>query len=194
MEVALNTSHLKAAAIFAAQADLRYYLNGVLVEVRASETRIAATDGHCAAVLRDEVLVGEQPVFPDVIIPNATLKLALQTKAQTVELSVSDSGKWSLGGISFTPVEDRFPDYRRIMVNGASGVAGDYNIDLLGKFVKAAKALGSRGQPVVRQNGLDGAQVQILGRTDEFIGVIMPMRMFNEKNPDPGISTWGGNR
>jgi DNA polymerase III sliding clamp (beta) subunit (PCNA family) len=168
-------------------------LNGVLVEVRASETRIAATDSHCAAVLRDEVLVGEQPVFPDVIIPNATLKLALQTKAQMVELSVSDSGKWSLGGIAFAPVEGRFPDYRRIMVNGASGVAGDYNIDLLGKFVKAAKALGSRGQPVVRQNGTDAAQVQILGREDEFVGVIMPMRMFNEKTPDPGISTWGGN-
>ena len=194
MEVGIQAQHLRAAAIFTATHDIRYYLHGVLAEVRASETRLAAADGACAVVLRDQVLVGEQDVMPDVIIPNDTIKLALSTKSQVLTLTMSDAGKWSLGGIAFTPVEGRFPDYRRIMVNGASGKAGDYDIELLGRFLKAAKALGAKTPPVLRQNGTDGAQVQILGHEDEFVGVIMPMRMFNEKNPDPGISTWGGQR
>lgn len=194
MEVAIQHAHLKAAAMFAADGDIRQYLCGVLAEVRPHETRLVATDGHCAGVLRDQVLVGEQTSMPDVIIPNATVKLALQSKSQLLTLALSDDGKWSLAGISFTPVDGKYPDYRRIMVSRASGEAGHYNPELLAKFLKAAKALGTRSIPVLRQNGTDGAQVQILSLIGEFVGVIMPIRMFTEKDPDPGITTWGGER
>lgn len=195
MKITLNAKHLKAAAIFAAGHDVRYYLRGVLAEVRPSETRLVATDGICAAVLRDTVLVGEQPNMPDVIIPSETVKLALLTKSQVLALALSDEGKWSLAGISFVPVDGKFPDYRRIIPSQASGEAGYFDTEILGRFLKAAKALGTRRQPILRQNGTGGgAQVQIPGHFDEFVGVIMPMRMFDEKNPDPGVSTWGHER
>lgn len=114
MEVSIQSTHLKAASIFTASADVRYYLRGVLAEVRPTETRLAATDGTCAAVLRGTVLVGEQPNMPDVIIPNETVKLALLTKSQVLSLALSDEGKWSLAGISFTPVDGKFPGRRKI--------------------------------------------------------------------------------
>ena len=195
MEVSIQSTHLKAAAIFTAAHDVRYYLRGVLAEVRPTETRLVATDGSCAAVLRDIVLVGEQPNMPDVIIPNETVKLALLTKSQVLSPALSDDGKWSLAGISFIPVDGKFPDYRRIIPSQASGEAGYFDTEILGRFLKAAKALGTRQQPILRQNGPgDGAQVQIPGHLDEFVGVIMPMRMFGEKHPDPGIATWGHER
>jgi len=194
MEVSIQAKHLKAAAVFSASHDIRYYLHGVLAEVRAKETRLVATDGSCAVVLRDQVIGGDQPDMPDVIIPNATVKLALSMKKDVLPLQLNAEGNWTLGGIEFSPIEALFPDYRRVMVSETSGEVGNFDFELLGRFLKAAKALGSRQTPVLRQNGENGAQVQIYGFEDEFIGVIMPMRMFNGNRQDPGISTWGGSR
>lgn len=192
MEVSIQSSHLRAAACCSGDQDVRYYLNGVLAEVRATETRLVATNGLCAAVLRDTVLVGEQPVFPDVVIPNAAVKLALQTKGESLSLVFDeDSKKWSIAGISFTPVEGTFPPYRRIMPGHYSGVAAQFDLGLLARFGKIAKALGVRRNPVIRHNGDGGAQVSVIGREDEFVGVIMPLHAFNDKHPDPGLIQWG---
>lgn len=193
MRVIINTAHLKAAYQFAAVSDVRYYLNGVLAEVRASETRLVATNGHIAGVLRDLVLVGEQDAMPDVIIPSDTVKLAITNKSKTIEL-VFEDGKWSLAGISFTPIAGKFPDYRRIIPKTHSGEAAQLNVDLLGCFVKAGKALGVKSQPIIRHNGSGGAQVQFYGRDEEFVGVIMPFNAFTEKNPDTGLVQWGADR
>lgn len=190
MQVTINTAHLKAAYQFTADADIRYYLRGVFAEVRATETRLVATDGNIAGVLRDVCLVGEQDVLPDVIIPNDTVKLALTLKTQTLSLALND-GKWSLGGIAFTPVDGTFPPYRRIIPRQHSGEAAQFNVEFLGRFLKAAKALGVKSQPIIRHNGDGGAQVQFYGRDDEFVGVIMPLRAFSEKYPDTGLVQWG---
>lgn len=190
MEILLNAAHMKAAAYCAADKDIRYYLNGVLVETTPTEQRIVATDGHCAAVLRQKL---EQPALPEVIIPNATIKLALGTKSATLALRF-DAGAWSLGGVPFVPVDGKFPDYRRIIPTQATGEAAQFNVDLLAKFTKAAKALGHKGPPIVRHNGNGGAQIQLYGRDDEFVGVIMPLRAFTEKRPDTGMSSWGAER
>lgn len=191
MQVAINTAHLKAAYQFTAEADVRYYLNGVFAEVRASETRLVATDGNMAGVLRDVCVLGDQDVLPDVIIPNETVKLAITNKSPCITLAFDD-GKWSLAGISFTPVAGVFPAYRRIIPRRCSGEAAQFNVEFLGRFLKAAKALGVKSQPIIRHNGEGGAQVQFYGRDDEFVGVIMPLRAFTEKHPDTGLVQWGG--
>jgi DNA polymerase-3 subunit beta len=193
MQVNILRKHLAAAAVFAAEADVRYYLNGVFAEVRASETRLVASDGNMAGVLRDQVLVGEQDVLPDVIIPNETVKLAITNKSQTVTLAFDD-GKWSLAGIAFTPVDGKFPPYRRIIPRQCSGEAAQFNVEFLARFLKAAKALGVKSQPIIRHNGDGGAQVQFYGRDDEFVGVIMPLRAFTEEHPDTGLVQWGADR
>lgn len=189
MQVTLNTSHLRAASYFSASKDVRYYLKGVLVEAREHETRIVATDGNCAAILRDVALAG-QDTLPDVIIPNDTVNLVLSMKRATVDLSFVE-GKWQINGLSFTPQEGVFPQYRRVIPSQVSGEAAQFQPEFLTRFSKAAKALGSKACPVVRHNGEGGAQVQIPGLEDEFVGVLMPIRIFNEKRPDSGLSTWG---
>jgi DNA polymerase-3 subunit beta len=187
MQAAILSKHLRAAACCAAAADVRYYLNGVYIEVRATETRCVATTGEIAAVLRQRV---HQDAMPEVIVPNEAVKLALTRKTEVLTLTFED-GKWSLGGIFFTPVDGKFPPYRRIIPVQASGLAGHYDVQLLAAFAKLAKALGAKGTPVIRQNGEGAAQVQLVGFTEEFVGVIMPLRLFNEKRPDPGMSAWG---
>lgn len=192
MEVSIQANHLRAAACCAAMQDARYYLNGVFVEVCATETRIVATDGSMAAVLRDVVLVGEQEPMPDVIIPNATVKLALGLKSQVLSLVFdADSKKWSLGGIPFTPCDGQFPSYRRIVPCTHTGEAAQFSPEFIAAFAKIGKALGTRSCPVIRHNGTGAAQVSFIGFEDEFVGVLMPLRAFNDKHPDPGLIQWG---
>jgi len=190
MQATLNTSHLRAAACCSCDRDVRYYLNGVLVEVRATETRCVATNGECAAVLRDLVVSGVQEELPDVIIPSEAIKLVLSRPGNTAVLEF-DNGKWSLAGISFAPVDGTFPPYRRIIPSQHSGEAAQFSLNLLARFGKIAKALGVRSNPVIRHNGEGAAQVQIIGREGEFVGVIMPLRAFDYKHPDPGLVRWG---
>lgn len=192
MKINLNAKHLKAALCVAAVNDIRYYLNGLLVEVQPTEIRVAATDGHCAAVFRTVDLVDGFGHLFEVIIPSDTVVLALAGKAQAIELECENS-QWRLGPIQFTPIAGKFPDYRRIIPCKHSGEAAQFNVDLLGKFRKIGKALGHKGQPILRHNGSDCAQVQFYGDHD-FIGALMPLRAFTEKMPDTGLEQWGHER
>lgn len=192
MQVIINSSHLKAASLFAASADIRYYLRGVFVEARPTETRIVATTGSIVGVLRDIVTSGAQDDMPDVIIPNDTVKLVLSMKVPCVALALNGAA-WSLGGIPFVPVDGKFPDYRRILTNKCSGEAASFDPELMMVFVKAARALGFKSSPIFRNNGSDCAQVQFYD-CDEFVGVIVPLNNFPVKRPDQGLIQWGPER
>lgn len=46
MKITLSRDGMRAALLFAAEKDLRYYLCGVLVEATKTTTRVTATNGH----------------------------------------------------------------------------------------------------------------------------------------------------
>lgn len=186
MQTSVLTKHLKAALCCAATKDIRYYLNGLYVEVMATETRIVGCDGGTVAVLR---LLQDNPDCFTVIIPIDIVKLAISGKSEVLSLSHVD-GKWVIGAIGFTAVEGKFPDYRRVIPNNHNGQAAQFSTDLIAQFAKIGKALGHKGNPIIRHNGYDAAQVQFYGDND-FVGVIMPLNAFTSKNPDQGLITWG---
>ncbi|QBE66826.1 hypothetical protein [Pseudoduganella lutea] len=184
----LKTDHLKAAALCAATKDIRFYLNGVFVEFLLEETRLVATDGNIAAVLRDEQKhTLDQCV--SLIIPNDVIKRALTGwKSGGSSLESLNGGLWSLNSVVFTPMDGRFPDYRRIVPTKASGAVGQFDPELLAVFGKVAKALGQKTSAVhIWHSGTDAAAVQVLGRP-EFTGVMMPLKKPKEA---PVMSTWG---
>lgn len=191
MQIQINPAHLRAAFEFSAEKDIRYYLQGVLVEGCASEVRLVATDGNMMGVLR-EVNPLDDGANCTVIVPNATVKTVLGMKAKALVLS-NDAG-WALGGVAFTPVDGSFPDYRRVLTTGHSDEAAQFNVDYLARALKAGKALGAKSQPIIRHNGNGGAQIQFYGHDEEFVGVIMPLRAFSEKYPDNGLVQWGPER
>lgn len=191
MEIQINPSHLRAAFEFSAEKDLRYYLQGVLVEACSSEVRLVATDGIMMGVLR-ELNPLSDGASCTVIVPNATVKTVISMKAKA--LTLSNEGGWSLGGMRFTPVDGSFPDYRRVFTKTHSGEAAQFDVNYLARILKAGKALGAKSQPIIRHNGDGGAQIQFYGRDDEFVGVLMPLRAFTEKYPDLGLVQWGPDR
>jgi DNA polymerase-3 subunit beta len=110
-----------------AQQDVRYYLNGLLLEIRPGRVRAVATDGHRMA-LCDAEFNGDTAMDVQVILPRkAVIELGrlLSDNDQEVALEISSSHlRVHLGQTSFTSklIDGRFPDYERVMPNGETSV------------------------------------------------------------------------
>jgi len=106
-----------------AQQDVRYYLNGMLLEVRPGRIRTVATDGHRLA-LCDESFDPDSTLDIQVILPRkAVLELSrlLSDSDDLVKLELSSSHvRITLAKASFTSklIDGRFPDYERVMPTG----------------------------------------------------------------------------
>ena len=103
-----------------AHQDVRYYLNGLLLELTQQSIRAVATDGHRLAMseLRIETNVDEKK---QVIVPRkGILELArlLHDNDEPVHLQLDQNHiKASLQDISFTSklIDGKFPDYTRVL-------------------------------------------------------------------------------
>lgn len=111
-----------------AHQDVRYYLNGLLLEVRPGRIRTVATDGHRLA-LCDEKLPGLDEMNLQVLLPRKAiqeLSRLLSDGDQPARVQVSGSHVRVLldGGTVFTSklIDGRFPDYERVMPSGETEV------------------------------------------------------------------------
>jgi DNA polymerase-3 subunit beta len=106
-----------------AQQDVRYYLNGLLLEVRSGRVRTVATDGHRLALSErvDEGLAGRDV---QVIVPRkAVMELGrlLERSDAMVDVEISTSHiKLRMGETTFISklIDGRFPDYERVIPRG----------------------------------------------------------------------------
>lgn len=185
-KVVITAAHLKAIALLAAQQqDLRYYLNGVLIEATPFETRVVATDGHKLGVARFAVAV-ENEVSTDMefIIPSAAieaLKVAKRDLGMLVSIEIDGSEcALRLGAsdtrITFKPVDGKFPQWWRILVRDPSGEAAMFDPNTLMPFVKCGQLLKRTANalvPRIELNGMGAARVTFDGY-DDFCGVVMP--------------------
>jgi len=103
-----------------AQQDVRYYLNGLMLELSANRLRAVATDGHRLA-LADEPVSTSVSETMQVIVPRKgvqELLRLLEDEDSPAEISVgSNHIKVSLPGLGFTSklIDGRFPDYERVI-------------------------------------------------------------------------------
>jgi hypothetical protein len=73
-------------------------------------------------------------------------------------------------------VEGRFPDWQRVLVKEVSNTLGNYDPELLTRFIKVAKEFKKESNDVyLHQNG-DSAGAITICDVPEFVGVIMPIR------------------
>ena len=102
-----------------AQQDVRYYLNGLLLETGNSQLRAVATDGHRLAL--SEAALGDGDVAEQqVIVPRKGVlelqRLMTGEGELTIELG-SNHVRIQLEGIRFTSklIDGRFPEYERVI-------------------------------------------------------------------------------
>src|SRR5262249_9082874 len=102
-----------------AQQDVRYYLNGLLLETEGTSLRAVATDGHRLA-LCEMVLEGKAKMSQQVIVPRKGV-LELQRILGTdgsIELAIGTNHvRGQIGAIRFTSklIDGRFPEYGRVI-------------------------------------------------------------------------------
>lgn len=144
-----------------AQQDVRYYLNGMLWEVRADSLRAVATDGHrlamCTRPLATDVVGLKQAILPR----KAVLELSrlLSDNEEMAEVALGDSNiRVSIGGFTFTSklVDGKFPDYERVLPVGGDKVVAGNRDDFKQAFVRTAILSNDkyRGVRFIVENGV----------------------------------------
>src|SRR3990172_10411589 len=113
-------SLLDRTAFAMAQQDVRYYLNGLLLEVEKGILRAVATDGHRLALCETENTF-EEPGNKQIIIPRkAVTELVRILDDGQGEAAIEISHNYiriDLGTLRFTSklIEGKFPDYNRVI-------------------------------------------------------------------------------
>ena len=109
-----------------AQQDVRYYLNGLLLETERKKLRAVATDGHRLAL--SEIELGENASRDEqIIVPRkGVLELnRLLDGEGDVELSLGTNHiRINLDGVRLTSklIDGRFPEYSRVIPNDPRNV------------------------------------------------------------------------
>ena len=125
-----------------AQQDIRYYLNGLLIEVKDNNINIVGTDGHRLSFTSLKL---KNPTHPaQVIVPRKTIveltKLLNDTEDQ-LEISFTKNQvnfKFNEIDLITKVIDGKFPDYSRVIPQGHNNV---FNVDrslLLDSMLRAS--------------------------------------------------------
>lgn len=194
MNITINTDIFVAASLFRGIDDIRYYLNGLLLETGANGARLVGCDGHQLAVARIE---GEYP--ESAIILPGSLVATVKSKTKGPQIVVLDfkeghqhfkkQGKaegifvprditLTLGEMktSDKELDGKFPDYRRVVPSEVDGTNAQFDPRLVNRIDKACSILGYKFFVGIAHNGKSSG----LSVIDEgFLVVTMPF------NADP---------
>lgn len=110
---------IQATSFAMAVQDVRYYLNGILLELKDQQLRAVATDGHRLAMSSVSSSVALPSV--QVIVPRKgilELDRLLEDSEEPVRLALSSNHlRAKLGDYTFTTklIDGKFPDYERVI-------------------------------------------------------------------------------
>lgn len=184
------TDVLRAALVCVSTEETRYYLRGVNVHPDADDIVLVSTDGHrlfCARCPLDNATTPAAPIAPAApfIVPIDALKKALTGyKGSAIHLERAGN-VWTLGDVTFKPVDGTFPDWQRVVptqktISADLGKIAQFNPAYVADMGKIAKAVAptTRGEvalPIIHHMGSNPAFVTFPGRITLFV-LLMPMR------------------
>jgi DNA polymerase-3 subunit beta len=204
----LNIQHstIKALLIFAAEKDVRYYLKGVCVDVRAAtdarpaDVTLVATDGvillaHPVPLEDvDGVIEPGQYIIPrealEAIAPMKAgrtalpIKLTIVTPAPTVDAegrTVAPRTEIEITGataLRTAPIDGRFPDWRRVMPRTVSNVPAPFDGRLIARVAKAYDYMNDKSKyfQLTIHHNGQDGASLITGWRGDGLGLIKPMR------------------
>ena len=103
-----------------ARQDVRYYLNGLLLEITPQNIKAVATDGHRLAVARLDARTGLEEAKSIIVPRKAVVELSRLLTTEDVELKVrvgTNAVQLTIGNVRFTTklVDGKFPEYGRVI-------------------------------------------------------------------------------
>ena len=103
-----------------ARQDVRYYLNGLLLEISSEKVRAVATDGHRLAVAQVEASTGVSDSKSIIVPRKGVLELSRLLSSEDTLLKVrvgTNAVQLAVGNVRFTSklIDGKFPDYGRVV-------------------------------------------------------------------------------
>ncbi len=137
-----------------AQQDVRYYLNGLLLELDGEKLRAVATDGHRLALCDMELKTDITEKIQVIVPRKGVLELIRlsQEKEDSIKVQISANHiKTSWGDLHFTSklIDGKFPDYTRVIPEERS-VKIKANRELLRQSLTRASILSNEKYKGVR--------------------------------------------
>lgn len=134
---------IERTAFAMAQQDVRYYLNGMLWEVRQDQLRVVATDGHRMAMCTRAVGVNTNDVIQAILPRKGVLELSRLLDDSTAQVEVvlsSNHVRVTSTDYTFTSklVDGKFPEYERVLPRGGTKVVIGSRLDLKQAFGRTA--------------------------------------------------------
>lgn len=177
--ITIKADYLRALALLTSDDPKRPAMHGILLDATSTDAFLVATDGIVMGVIRIAGKAFSNPV--SVIIPPDVVSAHARRSANDVIVTKVRS-KWTIKSagpaIDFTPIDEAYPDWRRVIPRTLSGVPSQINPDLLATMKKVDSVLNGRRihGVTIRHNGPDGANIVRLHECDEFFGIVMPFR------------------
>lgn len=196
LQITLPIKNVKAVSRAMAVKDVRYYLNGMLIEHNGKETRLVATDGHRihAVLYRHED--GELCEPTEFIIPDTLVKTIINVKTgkktnNMVTLSIADGKVSALlpdGTESVSKLVDAtYPDYRRVIPESCTGEHAPLNPDyIIDAFDSARDHIDTRSRTFAFLHNGKGAAILAVG---DFLAGVMPYECGASPAPNPHWKT-----
>ena len=124
LEFAIARSELKRlidlTQFAMARQDVRYYLNGLLLEITAQQVKAVATDGHRLAVARVDAETGVEEPRSMIVPRKGVMELARLLTPEDAELKIragTNAVRMVIDDIRFSSklIDGKFPDYSRVI-------------------------------------------------------------------------------
>lgn len=189
--ISLPIASLRAAMLFAARHDVRYYLNGFNITLDGTGSgQIQATDGHRAVVIRlhDVPAVSMSAIIPADMV-ETLLKAKNVKKATYAFLDIPANDKDNQGapftlreplmsgaGVSGQTIDGIFPDLLRVVPKQTSGEPSQYNWRYLADCQDAADVLNNSKKGEGAPISFNGNGACLVYLTEDAFAVVMPQR------------------
>jgi DNA polymerase III sliding clamp (beta) subunit (PCNA family) len=157
---------------FAAKGDVRYYLNGVMVDSSAEGVFLVGTDGHAIAVARIDAT--PHPVR-QYIIAGDVCDFIAKNKRKPIEF---DTDAMRFDNINAVEVDGKYPDWRRVIQYKPSDAIAFFDPKFHARVDAAARMLkGKNAFPtLIRPGGAKGIGYAQLDADGEVGAWVMPLR------------------
>ena len=188
-KITLETNIVKAHLLIAPKSDIRYYLNGVYVDV--ANRRLVSTDGHCLLVTRFNDACIEGDSCESFIISRDQLTIGLKAclKGMPIVIEYTQADNYldaegrscrpsptlTVCNFSGSPVDGKYPEYHRVVPTTINNELAQFNPELANCVSEALQLAcnSKKNSPTLFHNG-NNPGVMILG--SESFGVVMPLR------------------
>jgi DNA polymerase III sliding clamp (beta) subunit (PCNA family) len=187
IQFAVPIQKLKAVNVFSSKEEVRYYLNGVYVDIDESVCTMVATDGHRLIKIdhHDESYEGDK--FKGIIPRQIIDKIKITRGMDDALIHVAESGKITIeyDGDSFSGelVDGTYPDYTRVIPkvpkNNKGAAQMGFNPKYLADFEKINSILGYKtsGIKMIITGEREPVIITRDGGISEYFAVLMPLRV-----------------